>query len=61
MDNNEIRKANRKALPKFMFIMVICMFLGGLTGFCAAKYGLNTLAGGMKSAGAFSVLILPIG
>ena len=23
MDNNEIKKANRKALPKFMLIMVI--------------------------------------
>lgn len=53
MDNNEIKKANRKALPKFMLIMVISMLVGGLTGFCAAKYELNTLAGGMKSAGAF--------
>ncbi len=53
MDNNEIKKANRKALPKFILIMVISLLVGGLIGFCAAKYGLNTLAGGMKSAGAF--------
>lgn len=53
MDNNEIRKANRKALPKFMFIMVISLLVGGGIGFCAARYGLNTLAGSMKSAGAF--------
>lgn len=53
MDNNEVKKANRKALPKFMLLMVISMLIGGSTGFCAAKYGLNTLAGGMKSAGAF--------
>lgn len=53
MDDNEIRKANRKAFPKFMLIMVICLLVGGITGFCAAKYGLNTLAGSMKSAGAF--------
>lgn len=53
MDNNEIKKANRKALPKFMLIMVISLLAGGSIGFCAAKYGLNTLAGGMKSAGAF--------
>lgn len=52
-NNNEIKKANRKALPKFMLIMVISLLVGGTTGFCAAKYGLNTLAGGMKSAGAF--------
>jgi len=53
MDNNEIKKANRKALPKFMLIMVISLLVGVTTGFCAAKYGLNTLAGGMKSVGAF--------
>lgn len=53
MDNREIKKANRKALPKFVLIMVISLLAGGAMGFCAAKYGLNTLAGGMKSAGAF--------
>ncbi len=53
MDNNEIKKANRKALPKFMFIMVVSLLVGGSIGFCSAKYGLNSLAGGMKSAGAF--------
>ena len=53
MDSNEIKKANRKALPKFILIMVICLLIGGGIGFCAARYGLNTLAGGMKSAGNF--------
>ena len=54
MDNNdEIKKANRKAMPKFLLIMVISLLVGGSIGFCAAKYGLNTLPGGMKSAGAF--------
>lgn len=53
MDNNEIKKANRKALPKFMLIMVISLLVGGLTGFCAAKYELNMLTDSMKSAGAF--------
>lgn len=52
-NNNEIKKTNRKAMPKFMLIMVISLLVGGSIGFCAAKYGLNTLAGGMKSAGAF--------
>ena len=36
-----------------MLIMVISLLVGGLAGFCSAKYGLGTLAGGMKSAGAF--------
>lgn len=53
MDNNEIKKTNRKEMPKFILIMVIGMFVGGSIGFCTAKYGLNTLAGSMKSAGAF--------
>ena len=53
MDKNEIKRANRKALPKFMLIMVICLIIGGTIGFCSAKYGLNTLAGGMKTAGMF--------
>lgn len=53
MDNNEIKKANRKALPKFMLSMVVSLLVGGALGVCAAKYGLNTLADGMKSAGAF--------
>ncbi|MDO4154364.1 MAG: DUF3169 family protein [Clostridia bacterium] len=60
MDNNEIKKANRKALPKFMLIMVISLLVGGGIGFCAARYGLNTLAGGIKSAGAiFGTYIAP--
>ncbi len=53
MDNNEIKKANRKALPKFILIMVISLFVGGSIGFCAAKYGVDSLTGGLKSAGAF--------
>ncbi len=53
MDNNEIKKANRKALPKFILIMVISLLVGGSIGFCSAKYGLNTLEGELKSAGAF--------
>lgn len=53
MDNNEIRKANRKALPKFILIMVISMLVGGAIGFCSAKYRLDSLTGDLKSAGAF--------
>lgn len=53
MSDNEIKKANRKAMPKFLLIMVICLLAGGVTGFYSAKYGLNALADEMKSAGAF--------
>lgn len=53
MDNSEIKKANRKALPKFILIMVASLVVGGGVGFFSARYGLNTLAGSMKSTGAF--------
>lgn len=54
MDNNaEAKAANRKALPKFILIMVLSMVIGGCFGYCAAKYGLNTLSGSIKAAGDF--------
>lgn len=53
MDNNEINKANRKAMPKFILIMVISLVVGGGIGFFSVRYGLNALADGMKSAGTF--------
>ena len=61
MDDNDIKKANRKAMPKFMLILVISVLVGGTIGFCTAKYELNTLANDMKSAGTFSAHILPLG
>lgn len=52
-NNDEIRQANRKALPKFIFIMVVCCLLGGVLGFCAARFGLEQMAGGLAAAGTF--------
>lgn len=51
--DNEIQKANRKAMPKFILITVISSLIGGIIGFCAAIYGLNTLADSMRYAGEF--------
>jgi len=54
MDNNgEIKKANRKALPKFILSLIGGMIVGGVGGFLAAKYGLDTLSGSLKAAGEF--------
>lgn len=53
MNNNEIKKANLKALPNFMLIMVISFLISGVIGYCAARYGLNTMVDDIKSAGAF--------
>lgn len=53
MESNEIKKANRKAMPKFILIMVISAIVGGTMGFFSAKYGLDALAGSIKAIGEF--------
>ncbi len=32
----EIRKQNKKALPKFVAVLVLCMLVGGVVGFASA-------------------------
>ena len=57
MKNDEIKNANRKALPKFLLVAVVCAIIGGVIGYysghSAAKGGLDQLVGMMKEAGAF--------
>ena len=53
MKNDEIKNANRKALPMFLLVLAVCMVVGGVAGYSAAKYGLDGMAGTMKDAGAF--------
>ena len=53
MKNDEISQANRKALPKFIMSMTIFMLVGGAVGYLSARYGLDRLTGGIKSAGEF--------
>ena len=53
MKNDEIRQANRKALPKFILSMTIFMLVGGAAGYLSVRYGLDRLTGGIKSAGEF--------
>ena len=57
MKNDEIRQANRKALPKFLLFAIACVLAGGVIGYYsghgAAKGGLDQLVGMMKEAGAF--------
>lgn len=45
MKNDEIRAANRKALPKFLLFTLVCAVIGGIAGYCAARYGLDQLSG----------------
>ena len=33
MKNDEIKQANRKALPKFLLFAVVCAIVGGVIGY----------------------------
>ena len=58
--NDEIRQANRKALPRFLLTMFCAALVGGTFGYCAAAFGLDGMAGGLKQAGEFfSLYIAP--
>ena len=57
MKKDEIKQANRKALPKFLLFAAVCAIVGGVIGYfsghSAAKGGMDPLVGMMKEAGAF--------
>jgi len=60
MDNTEIKKANRKAMPKFIFVLVVSLLAGGGVGYLSAKFGLNTLSDSIKNIGEiFGIHIAP--
>lgn len=50
MTNNEIKKANRNAMPKFIIIVLISAILGGAVGYFAAEYGFNTMSESISAA-----------
>jgi len=51
MDNTEIKKANRKAMPQFILVLVVSLIVGGVVGYFSAKFGLNTLSDSIKNIG----------
>ena len=53
MKNDEIKEANRRALPKLLLVLTIFMVVGFTFGFFASRYGLGALSGTIKNAGAF--------
>ena len=53
MERNEIKEANRKAMPGFLLLALVGAIVGGIVGFYSAEYDVDQFAGSMKSAGAF--------
>ena len=53
MDNAEIRRTNRRALPKFILLLGVAMIVGGACGYLSGSFRLDLLAGGIKRVGAF--------
>ena len=53
MKNDEIKRANRKALPKFLLFAVVCTLVGGVIGYFSADVEPDSLLPMMKNAGAF--------
>ena len=57
MKNDEIKQANRKALPKFLLFAIVCAVVGGgigyYSGYGVAKGETDKLIGIMKEAGLF--------
>lgn len=53
MKNDEIKQANRKALPKFLFFAVVCALVGGVIGYFSADAEPASLVAMTKNAGAF--------
>lgn len=60
MKNDEIKQANRKALPKFLLFAVVCALVGGVIGYFSADVEPEFLIAMMKNAGTFfSIRIAP--
>ena len=53
MKNDEIKQANRKALPKFLFFAIVCALVGGVIGYFSADAASASLVAMTKNAGAF--------
>lgn len=53
MNKNEIKRTNRKALPRFMLFVVIGVIIGGVLGYLLGKIRPEALSAGLKSAGTF--------
>lgn len=53
MKNDEIKQANKKALPKFLIAMIISAIVGGTFGYFSGKMHIDTITDSMKKSGMF--------
>lgn len=53
MDKNEIKKANRKALPKFILLLLVSVMIGGISGYLSGGFRLDTLREAISNACSF--------
>lgn len=51
--NNEVKQANKKAMSKFILILIASVIIGALVGYFFAIYGLNGMTQGLKYAGKY--------
>ena len=42
MERNEIKEANRKAMPGFLLLALVGAIVGGIVGFYSAEYDVNS-------------------
>ena len=53
MNNDEIKAANRRALPKFLCLMAVLLVLGFVLGYLSQVYGLSGLVDMVRAAAGF--------
>ena len=53
MDKKEIKRANRRALPKFILVLVIAMIVGWTGGYLSGKFRMDAFAESIRNTGAF--------
>lgn len=53
MSQTKMKRENRKALPVFFAVMIVCCLVGGVFGYSAAVFGLDRQADVLKKAAAF--------
>ena len=60
MENQEIKEANRKAMPMFILLVIAGAAAGGIMGFVIAKYGLHGFSENIERvADVFSTFVVP--